>query len=246
MRTRRRSATVRLVILGPLLVSVLSTARGTAGQGLRGDAEAVAMARTMIERLGGAAPWARATTLHVVEEVHRPNLRLPYRSETWRSLREPSIWGRGQSAEIDRAFARTRSAGWNLNGGTLTLLSEMELRQWVGYWPRNVYVMYHRLAREDPLLWLVKAGERRFAVLDARGGEKLCEFEVTAAGDPVRWSASFGTEAEEWIYGPLVDFGPIRMPAWGTRLQDSYRFYYRAVALSNAPPPVSFDPPRNR
>src|SRR5262245_2483026 len=71
--------------------------------------------------------------------------------------------------------------------------------------------MYHRLAREDAQLWLVKEQERRFAALDERTGEKLCAFEVTAGGAILRWSAAFGTDAEEWVYGPLADFGPLRI-----------------------------------
>jgi hypothetical protein len=229
-----------------ILIPSIALPHSAMNQGLRGEQEAIAMARTMIQQMGGSKLWAEATTLHIVEEVHRPNVRLPYRSETWRGLREPAIWGRGHSSEINRTFARTPTQGWNLFDGTMTRLSEMEIRQWAGSWPRNVYVMYHRLAREDSRLWLVKEQERRFAVLDERSGEKLCSFEVTVGGAILRWSAAFGTNIEDWIYGPLTDFGPIRMPAWGVRLQDGYRFYYREVTLSGSPPPVSFDPPMSR
>ena len=212
-------------------------------EGLRGDPEALAMARTMLERMGGREVWAKAATLYIVEEVHHPGERLPYRSEAWRSLREPKIRGTAKSAELDRSFANTPEQGWSLRGGRLTTLDAMQVRQWLGRWQRNIYVMYHRLAREDPSLWLVKEQGRGFAVLDARSGERLCAFEVTAGGEVLRWSASFGVGTEEWIYGPLAEFGAVRMPAWGVRLQDSYRFYYREVRLSSSPPPVSFDPP---
>lgn len=237
-------------VIVPIAIAIMlsmptnAPSRNVQNQGLRGDPEAVAMARAMIQQLGGSKLWAEATTLYIIEEVHRPNVRLPYRSETWRSLREPAIWFRAQSTEINRNFARTATQGWNLNNGTLTRMNERELRQWNGYWPRNIYVMYHRLAREESQLWLVKEQERRFAVLDERTGEKLCAFEVTVAGAILRWSAAFGTDVEEWIYGPLTDFGPLRMPAWGVRLQDNYRFYYREVTLSKTAPPVSFEPPR--
>jgi hypothetical protein len=144
------------------------------------------------------------------------------------------------------AFASAHAQGWNLDGERLMKSSEMEVRQWGGRWPRNIYVIYHRLAREDPRLWLVKEQERRFAVLDEGARDKLCAFEVTVGGAILRWLAAFGTSFEEWIYGPLTDFGPIRMPAWGVRLQDTYRFYYREVTLSKAAPQISFEPPRSR
>jgi hypothetical protein len=243
MRSVWRPKTATAIIL---LITAIVIPGNARSQGLRGDSEAIAMARTMIQQMGGSRLWAEAMTLRIVEEVHHPNERLPYRSESWRSLNEPSIWGRSQSAEVDHTFARTHEQGWNLGEGRLTKLSEMDVRQWVGRWPRNIYVMFHRLAREDPRLWLVKEQERRFAVLDEGTGDKLCAFEVTVGGAILRWSTAFGTGAEEWIYGPLTDFGPIRMPAWGVRLQDTYRFYYREVALSKTAPPVSFEAPRPR
>ena len=195
------------------LLLIASTPLSTAVAQLRGDSAAVAMARTMIARMGDTRVWAGARTMHVIEEVHRPDVRLPYRSETWRSLDAPRIWVRSRSAEIDRTLARSPTEGWELRDSVLRRATEMERRRWLGYWPRNIYVMYHRLAREDSLLWLVKMQERRFAVLDARSGERLCDFDVTLGGDVLRWSASFGLDTEEWIYGPLVAFGPIRMPA---------------------------------
>src|SRR5262245_58947581 len=127
-----------------LLITAIVQPVNAISQGLRGDSEAIAMARTMIQQMGGSKLWAEAMTLRIVEEVHRPNERLPYRSETWRSLHEPSIWGRSQSAEVNRTFARTQAQGWNMDDGKLTKSSEMEVRQWVGRWPRNIYVMYHR------------------------------------------------------------------------------------------------------
>jgi hypothetical protein len=236
----------KLIVLGAILIATCLPLGETRGQGLQGDREAIAMARTMIQRLGGSKLWSEATTLYVVEEVHRPNLRHPYRSETWRNFREPAILYRSHSSEVRRSFARTSTQGWNLLDGKLTRMSERELRQWSGSWARNIYVMYHRLAREDSQLWLTKEQERRFVVIDERTREKLCTFEVTAGGDVLRWSAAFGTDVEDWLYGPVIDFGPLRMPAWGVRLQDAYRFYYREVTLSKTPPPVSFDPPVSR
>jgi hypothetical protein len=235
---------LRRTLTGVLAVGCATiVAAAQSPPGMRGEQEAIAMARTMMDRMGDRKLWSQSTTLHIVEEVHRASGTSPARSESWRLLREPSIWWQSVSDAGTRSFAYTQHQGWTSADGRITPASAFDVRQWQGRWPRNVYVMYHRLAREDSSLWLVRDGERRFLVLDANTGERLCSFEVSGAGDIVRWTASFGTDAEEWIYGPLKTFGRVRMPDWGVRLHDNYRFYYRSVELSASPPPVSFEPP---
>ena len=220
------------IALSLVLVWHTASSAVAPAQGLRGDDDAVAMARRLIDRLGGAERWGRVRALHIVEEVHRADMAEPYRSESWRSLREPSIWFQAAPGGRRRAFARTVSGGWEVRGDSITSLPAADLRRWRGYWPRNIYVMFGRLAREDSLLELSTLGDRRFAVVDAVGGERLGEFELTIDGDLLRWSTAFGLESEEWIYGPLIAFGSVRMPAWGVRLRDGYRFYYREVTAS--------------
>jgi hypothetical protein len=236
---------VKAWIFSSIGLSLIGSALGAQAT-LRGDTAAVAMARAMVERLGGREVWAAAKTLHIVEEVHRPDVRLPYRSETWRSFDAPMIWGRSSSSEIERRFARTQTSGWNSDAGVVRLETPMEHRRWLGYWPLNIYVMYHRLAREDTTLWIASVGERRFTVLDAATSAHLGSFGVTVSGEIVSWRASYALEEEEWIYGPSIAFGAIRMPAWGTRLGDRYRFHYREVLLTDRPPPVSYEPPTSR
>jgi hypothetical protein len=106
--------------------------------------------------------------------------------------------------------------------------------------------MYHRLAAGDPDLRLAREQERRLVAYDAHSGERMCWFDVNAVGEITKWAAAFGSGSEEWIYGPLIAVGEIRMPSWGTRIDGSYRFRYLSVTLSDGPPPVSFAPPFNR
>ena len=234
-------------------IGICATAPNALAQGLRGDSAAVAMARAMIDRMGSRDHWTRARVMYVVEEVHRPNSAVPYRSESWRWLQRPEIRYRGVAPvdgrpdeQKERAFHWTASTGWSATGGIARPSTNDELRRWAGAWPRNVYVMYGRLAREDRTLSLATLGPRRFAVSDAATGTQLSEFEVSENGSVVRWSTSGEGEQEEWIYGPLRDFGPIRMPDWGARVSDGYRFYYRSIVLHGSdavgPAPLSSSP----
>ncbi len=218
------------------MLLVLAGASPAGAQSMQGDPDALAIAQTMIERMGGSAIWARATTMNTIEEAHAASRRLPTRSESWRWLDEPTIWGHTQSEETDRYFASTAKAGWRLTDGTLTHLTDVEMQEWRGRWRGNLYVMYHRLAKQDPRLRLAREGGRRVGVHDAQTAERLCWFEVSASGEITKWGAAFGGESEEWVYGPLADFGPIRMPAWGARVDGTYRFRYLSVSLSSGLP----------
>jgi hypothetical protein len=242
MNAMRRPSTVLAELT--VLVVFTATAAPVHAQELRGDSAAVAMARTMIDRMGGRAVWSAATAMRIVEDVHPASARAPHRSDGWRGLTEPELWWRTRTPEGERIIARSASGGWERRDATVTPSTNAGRRRWRGYWPRNIYVMYGRLAREDSLLQLARDGERGFAVLDAASGELLGRFEVTAGGELYRWSASFGLDSESWIYAPLIDFGPIRMPAWGVRVDDGYRFFYREVVLSPGRIPVSLELPR--
>lgn len=210
---------------------------------MHGSRDAVEMARTMIARMGGAEVWRRTTWLHIVEEVYRASDSHTSRSETWRSLTGPRIWGRSQSPASEQTFASTPDGGWRLTDGTLAILTDFERLEWLGRWRRNLYVMYRRLAVDDPALRVTREGERRLVVYDALTAERLCWFDVNAVGEIVKWGAAFGSGSEEWVYGPLVQMGEVRMPAWGTRVDGSYRFRYISVTPAHNEPALSFDPP---
>ena len=240
---RNQSLSIALVFVAGGVIGTSAVNETQPSPGLKGEPGAIALARTMIERMGGRKIWAAAAALHVVEEAQRDEYATPARAEMWRDVRSARLWGRTTSTTFDRQFAFTSTSGWRLDAGTVTPLSDVEVVEWRGRWRGNIYVMYHRLAAEDSVLRIDRDGPRRFSVYDATTGEKLSTFGVNAGGDITYWSLSFGRASEEWVYGPLTDFGTIRMPAWGARTDGSYRFRYVSVTLSNTPPPVSFDAP---
>lgn len=215
---------------------------GLRAQGLQGDADAVAMAHRMMDTMGGHVVWTRAVALEVHEEAYPIAFKAPEKLQLWRMLREPSLWGHGESPERTRTFAFTATQGWARVNGQVTMLSEDEVLTWRRRWPANIYVMYHRLARRDPALLIVKQGDQRFEVHDGATRQRLCSFVVNAAGEIVKWI----TDSEEWVYGPLTEFGGVKMPAWGARVDGVHRFRYTLVRLSTVLPTISLDPPRSR
>ncbi len=211
-------------------------------QALHGDPAAVELARKMIGRLGGAALWGRARTLHVEERSYHAQSERPEHDAYVRDLRRPRIRGDYE----DGVMVLTPAASWRSTRGKVEPWPAERSRRFAEGWGGNIYVLYHRLAAGDPALALHTMSERRFEVLE--GGRRIGWFETTMAGSPVRWARFAPGEpdrpAEEWIYGPLRDFGPVRFPAWGVRLDGDHRFYYTAVRLSEQDAPADRFPPR--
>lgn len=204
------------------------------------DPAAVALAKQLIDHMGNRAPWAEARALYVSEEVENAAAgAAPERNESWKGFNPPGLWFAVPASDME--FAYSRAGGWRREGSTITRMTAAQLQQRLAAWRGNIYVMYHRLAAEERELRLVSQGERRFVVLDDGSGEQLCWFEVRSDGQLFRWGRSYGRETEEWLYGPLTAFGNIRLPAWGTRLQDGYRFRYLKAELSTSAPPISFE-----
>jgi hypothetical protein len=209
------------------------------------DAEAIRLARRMIEVMGGAKIWAEAKWLYVREEAHLVSDRGAIVAEYWRRFDEPGMWSRHRGEGIDRRSTFSRSGGWRAIDGTITELTREALQNRLGFWPREIYTMYHRLAREDAALRLlmVPNAPRRFLVLDDRTGEDLCWFEVDSGGAIAKWKAGFGTSEVEYVYGPLRAFGSVRMPAWGTLIDGTFRFFYTAAELRTSAPEAPFRRP---
>ena len=209
------------------------------------DPEATAMARRMIAAMGARELWANARWLYVKETAHYATRPGPGVAEYWRRFDEPGYWGRVEVSGVSLRNGWDRKAGWRFRNGVLTELTREQLQQETGWWAREVYTMYHRLAREDSALRLLKVAgrDRRFQMIDDATGDDLGWFEVDGDGAVARWHTRFGVDEVEYVYGPLKQFGPIRMPAWGTQVDGSFRFFYDAAELRTSAPEPPFQRP---
>jgi hypothetical protein len=210
---------------------------------MKGDSAAIAMARRMIENMGGAAIWAEANWLYARENAWFGSLDSVVDAQFWRRTDAPAEWGRLHSPQVRRDYAWTADGGWQRHNGALRHFDRAEMQSRLGWWAGEIYVMYVRFARDDPGLRLVATGPRAFVALDDADGERLGEFHVNSRGELVRWVHRFGTDEEDYIYGPLKQFGPVRVPDWGANADGQFRFYYADFRLSPTPPDVSFTVP---
>ena len=237
---------MRLEIFMPLvlvLVLVLGLAISTgASAEMKGDEEAIALADQLVESIGGKALWSQIRSLHVIEQS-RSLKGDGIIGEFWRDLQTPrERYTLSNRDGLKVEFWWDHRGVWQFINGKqnenlpASLHSEVQ-----SYWAGEIYVMYHRLAKEDSSLRLDKNGDNSFTAFDEKLDRRLGTFWVNEDGDLYRWRHDDGTE---YIYGPHRQFGEISFPDWGSQVDGSWSFYYVEVRWSTDEPQVSFDPPR--
>jgi len=235
-----------LAILAAMSISGMLTPSYAQETRLQGEPEAVALAERMIERLGGAAVWARTRTLHLVYEGWRTEPDEPVIERAWRDLTRPAerIEFEGRSFEYVRVFSE--DAGWHSRNGEVAPLPEDQVAASRAFWPRDFYTMIRRLAVADQALHLRLVAPRR-VIIEAHDGSELCWWEIDRTGQPIRWGSRDGDEALEYVYLPVRSFGNVNFPAGGAATDGFWRFVYTTVDVSPAAMPLSREmPPRPR
>lgn len=212
-------------------------------EGLTGDPVAIERARQMVERVGGRHVWSKLTSLKLTQRFH-----LYTRPESivhieWIDFQVPRIHVSIDSELTHRQRAYDARGGWYLRDGTLTRFTEAELANERNFWKRDMFRMFHLIAAEDPGLELRMSGEHRLEVFERGSNELLCWFRLNLSNEPVLWGAGTGEQSLDFLFGPLGQFGNIRVPRWGGFVDGSWRFDMLDAQGSNLPPPVSFDPP---
>ena len=231
-----RVVVISCIVFG-LAVSTCASAE------MKGDAEAIALADQVVESIGGKALWSKIRSLHVIEKS-RSIRGDGIVGEFWRDLqvpRERYTLVNKHGLKVD--FWWDKRGVWQFIDGERNLRLPDELHKEVtAYWPGEIYVMYHRLAKEDSSLRLDMNDDNSFTAVDEETDRRLGTFWVNEDGDLYRWRHDDGTE---YIYGPHKKFGDISFPDWGSQVDGSWSFYYVDVEWSTEAPQISFDPPRS-
>lgn len=223
------------IALGPLQDAVASD--------LAGDVAAVARADEMVERVGGREIWAQLASLHLEQRFHIMTRRESVVHEEWIDFRTPRLYVSMRNELTTRLRAYDASGGWFLRDGEFTPFTEQQLVMERGFWKRDMFRMFHLIAVRDPTIELRMRGEHRLEVYERGGNELLCWFRLNLRSEPVLWGASVGDESLEFIFGPLAQYGNIRVPKWGGFTDGSWRFDMLDAHGSNHAPQVTYDPP---
>jgi hypothetical protein len=224
-----------------MLLLFLAMATGAVQATMQGDAEAIEMAEQIVESIGGAETWSNIRSLHMIEKSRSINGD-GINGEFWRDLVVPRerYTLRNRKGDVFEFWWDERGV-WQLVNGKLNSELPADLHQEVmSYWHGEIYVMYHRFARADEDLHLVKNEDNSFTAHSLSQERELGTFWLNGDKQLYRWRHQDGTE---YIYGPHKKFGDISFPDWGTQVDGSWSFYYEKVVGSQEPPTVSFEPP---
>jgi len=207
---------------------------------LKGDPEAVELAQRMIESIGGRTLWSKIRSLHVVGKA-RSLKGDGILAESWHDLRQPREWYtlNNRRDMVVRTWWDRQGIWQTVNGKQNYRLPAGLYEEKQSHWPGGIYVMYHRLAREDETLRLTMNEDGSFTARDERLDRRMGRFWINADGELYRWRHDDGTE---YIYGPHRSFGDISFPDWGSKVDGSWSFYYIEVRWSRDEPPISYDP----
>lgn len=161
----------------------------------------------------------------------------------WRDLQQPrDSYTLTNREGLDNRFWWDERGVWQTRKGEVNRDLPASLHEEVkAYWQGEIYVMYHRLAKEDPALRLVKNEDYSFTAFDTVIDRRLGTFWVNGDGEQYRWRHDDGTE---YVYGPHKQFGAISFPDWGSQVDGSWSFYYVEVRWSAEEPPFHLIRPK--
>jgi hypothetical protein len=201
--------------------------------------EAWKVADRMIESIGGQQVWAVARSLYVRELAYPASVQGPLTAEFWRDLEKPAYRSVITGPGLRRETRWNEQGGWVIRDGVKTTMTTEKLKSEITGWRNEPYILYHKLALRDPSLHLAVSEGNRLEIFERSGGPMLCWFVVDSSGALLMWGNLYEGEVNEHVYGPLRDFGKVRMPAWGTSTTGSWRFEYQEVVPSAEP--LDFD-----
>jgi len=234
----------RILVLALLLAVAFTNA--AAADGLRGNVEAIADARAMVEKMGGAAIWANLETVHFVHEwdiVNRPDR---YLENEVLDLTGPRSWVTMKSETYDRVRAYSPEHGyWSTTGGEFSRGSDEALANAIERAPYSIYRLARSIARNDDSL------DVQFGEIDGIAGPPALEFRdsdgvahgwllLNVRKEPVIWA----TTQYVYVFGPLARFGNLLVPNWATTSNGLVRYEMVSLTGSGTRPDLSlFVPP---
>jgi len=224
-----------------------SAASPASAKGIRGDEAAIAMARRMVDNMGGMAIWAKLACVHFVHEWYPWNRVDSYVENEILDLAGPRSLA-DRKSEINHAIRAYSPEGrrWDVNNGVLAYAGDDALAGDLKRAPFNFYRLVRGVAVGDPFY------EIRFGKGDIPGTRRL-EFLgpdgvlggwviLNARDEPIVKA----TPEYRFTLGPLKRFGNLRVPAWGVYDNGTTRYEMLALSGSNkAPDSALFLPPAN-
>jgi len=236
-------------IFNVILVLAVPAAQGigqhTTG-GMRGDPEAIAEAEAMVETLGGKAIWSQLKSIHFVHQWFFWNRVDSYVEDEVLDLTGPRSWVEMKSEIYHRLRAYSPEYKyWNVENGVFSRASDAQFQATQERAPYHWCRLARAIAIGDPA-YEVRFGPGEFThsrQLEFYGpdGKRHGWILLNVKKEPVKW----GTTQYQYIFGPMKQFGNLRVPNWAVTGNGAVTYEMIALEGSNQPPDSSlFVPPQ--
>ncbi len=233
MTLRNRYFINRLLGVAVLFCCCSISAAG-ADQLLKGDAVAMKRLHQMLETLGGEEVWANAKSLYIMQRARTPSHGDGIVASYWRDLEAPGEWASMQYPDFEASYIWHEKGGWIGRKDHYRDFTEDEIGQRVYDWHRELYTLYHQLARGERALMLASLAPDGFRVYNEKH-EKIADFRLSANGELYRWQQYGGKDVVAYVFGPNKSFGEIKFPDWGAAIDGRWSFYNIQVVPSVEP-----------
>lgn len=205
-------------------------------QAIKGKKQALARLSELLKQLGGRSLWANAKSLQVIQRTRSPRIGDGILTMTWHNLEAPGEWGDIQHAKFTARYAWSEDGGWLRKDGEYRDYIGDEVAEKVFYWRRNLYTLYHRLAK-DELEYSVESIKPYGLLVRDPDFEKVAELHLTADGEIYRWRLLGAKKEHGSVFGPYKSFGQARFPDWVTSADGQWGAYQIHVM----PSPIPFE-----
>ena len=129
----------------------------------QGDKEAIALADSMFQAIGGKEKWCRLKSLYIKAEHNEPQMPLPYTSEIWRAIDTFELVIEQQNDSFHVKAVINDKEGivrYYDKRDTLRVFTPEQLADWAYGHKHNVYVLLHDLAC-NPQQYFVEIDEEQ-------------------------------------------------------------------------------------
>lgn len=213
-------------------------------KGVRGDSVAIAEAEAMVRAMGGMWIWGQLESLHFVYVWH-PWYRIDsYVEDEILDLTGPRSWVQEKSEVHNKIRAYSPEYKyWTLVNGEFKYGSEEDLANALERAPYSIYRLARAISIGDPNL------EIRFGPGDIPHSRRLEFYDkdgvlhgwiiLNMKREPLVWA----TTQYRYTFGPLKQFGNLRVPNWGVYENGVTFFEMISVVGDNKAPDLSLFKP---
>jgi hypothetical protein len=155
----------RFLLLLTLFVVLVLQSCGTSDRpDIKGSEEAVDMAGSMLEALGGKKAWAKLNSVYIRTLVRVPSEGDPYIIEEWTNLSEPRFMNKRTTGGTPAINIINGNDGWHIQGDKMEMIAPQTVTSYLRWFDQYFLRVVKLLAQDDERIEVRKAEGRMLEV----------------------------------------------------------------------------------